>query len=157
MRHFFLLFILFLSIPALKAQQSRAELVRSVVADIIKEYEANGFELVTQSECDKAPGELCRYPFRITPSIRQLHVLVIGSKKINPTLALEDSSTTRVITYTMEEDVSEERRVNIVKKTFNLNGTTLPVIFHFGNARSFVVEDSYLLIFKKEAETLGKQ
>ncbi|PJF33157.1 MAG: hypothetical protein CUN57_02895, partial [Phototrophicales bacterium] len=126
-------------------QQSRAELVQSVVDDFVREYETNGYELVTKSVCDKAPGELCQYPFRITPAIRNLHVLVIGSKKINPTLALEDSATTRVITYTMEEDVSEERKVNIVKKTFNLSGTTLPVIFHYGNARSFVVEDSYLL------------
>jgi len=62
-----------------------------------------------------------------------------------------------VITYTMEEDVSEEKRVNIVEKKFSLSNTRLDVVFHFGNVRSFTVEDSYLLIFKKEAETLGKQ
>jgi len=156
-RIFLISFLLLCTSAGLRAQNKRAELVRQVVDEFIEEYSSAGYELVHREVCDKAPGELCRFPFQITPEISELYIIVIGSKKIKPTLALEDSKSTRVITYTMEEDVSEEKRVNIVEKKFSLSGTRLDVVFHFGNVRSFTVEDSYLLIFKKEAETLGKQ
>ncbi len=158
MHRFFLISIFLLSASArLSGQNNRAELVKEVVNEFIEEYESAGYELVQREVCDKAPGELCRLPFQITPEISELFIIVIGSKKIKPTLALEDSETTRVITYTMEDDVSEEKRVNIVEKKFNLSATRLDVVFHFGNVRSFTVEDTYLLIFKKESQALGKQ
>ena len=156
-RIFLISIILLCSVIRLSGQNQRAELVREVVSEFIEEYRSAGYELVQEEVCEKAPGELCQVAFRITPEISELFVIVIGSKKIKPTLALEDSETTRVITYTMEDDVSEEKRVNIVEKKFTLSGTRLDVVFHFGNVRSFTVEDSYLLIFKKEAEALGKQ
>lgn len=155
MHRIFLISILFLcACTRLAGQSKRAELVRQVVDEFIGEYKSIGYELVEREVCNKAPGELCHLPFQITPQMSELYIIVIGSKKVKPTLALEDSKSTRVITFTMEEDVSEEKRVNVVEKKFTLSDTRLDVVFHFGNVRSFTVEDTYLLIFKKEVPAL---
>lgn len=136
-------------ISALLFAQSEADLGDDVVEQFIAQAEEQEYTLIAREKCDRPPGEMCRWPYEITPDIRSLDIVVIGNKRTKPSFAVEDAQADNVITFTREEDVTSNGKVNFVRRSFSLKKSQISVTFHFGNTRSYMTESTSMLIFAK--------